>query len=402
MTESQLTLLIKKYLSGEANEEERAQIEQWYESFDASRIEFAEGNAEAMNESTIRSLEAIKEKIEQQQRESTQEMRLLKPEQKPHHWWRVAAAAAIFILLSGGAYFLLNNKQFNKEQANVVVPPVKKDFKPGGNKAVLTLGNGQKIILDSMNKGLLSMQGNTKVIKLNNGQLAYNTEQKAKSKKQKALYNTITTPRGGQYEIVLPDGSKVWLNAASSLRFPTVFVGKKREVEMTGEAYFEISSLSPKGKLKMPFIVKVNGMEVQVLGTHFNVNAYDDETTTKTTLLKGAVKVIKGNSTLLLKPGQEARVKQNGQMQLVKDANVNEAIAWKNNLFWFENDDIYSVMRQLSRWYDVDIKIQGNIPDLFTGSIPRNLTFSKVFEVLQKTGSIHYKIENNKTIIVTL
>lgn len=400
MTQTELTQLIRKYLSGEATEEEKWRIEQWYESFDKSALKFADGNAEIMDESTSRSLQAIREKIAKLHAEGLQEG----PAEvvKKNFRWLWAAAAVAFMLLAGGFYTLFFNagKVPPKIAAATVI---KKDFKPGGNNAVLTLANGKQIILDSVATGTLSLQGNTKVIKLNSGLLAYNRQSSIVNRQSSIQYNIITTPRGGKYEVVLPDGTKVWLNAASSIRFPTAFAGKEREVQITGEAYFEVSPLpaSPGRRGGMPFIVKVNGMEVQVLGTHFNVMAYQDEAAIKTTLLEGAVKVKEGNNALLLRPGEAAQVKDNGEMDLEKDANISEAVAWKNNLFWFDNDDIHEVMRQLSRWYDVDIVIEGNIPDLFTGSIPRNLAFSQVFEVLQKTGSIRYKIISDKEIIVT-
>ncbi|HEY6081847.1 MAG TPA: FecR family protein, partial [Chitinophagaceae bacterium] len=393
MTEARLTLAIQKYLSGEATEEEKLQVEQWYESFDASSVAFAAGSSEAINDSTARSLQAIKEKIAQKRTANIEKEYPVKSGKRVIPWWHAAAAAAILILVSGITLSLLHKKT-NRQQAGIAMSPspVKKDFKPGGNKAILTLANGQKIVLDSSNNGMLFMQGNAKVVKINSGLLAYDAPQKTESKKQKAEihYNTISTPRGGQYEVILSDGSKVWLNAASSIRFPTAFTGKDREVQMTGEAYFEIAR-----NANQLFKVSVRGMMVNVLGTHFNIMAYNDEKTIKTTLLEGSLKVTEGNSALLLQPGQEAQLRQNGEIKLVKDVNVKEALAWKNNLFWFDNDDIQSVMRQLSRWYNVDMIIKGDIPDLFTGSIPRNISFSKVFEVLQKTGSIHYKIEDS-------
>jgi hypothetical protein len=275
-------------------------------------------------------------------------------------------------------------------------PTVQHDVNPGGNKAVLTLANGTTVLLDSAHNGVLTSQGSAKITKVGSGLLAYTLQHpgNAGKQQQEVEYNTLTTPRGGQYQVVLPDGSKVWLNAASSIHYPTVFTGRQRKVQITGECYFEVA-----GNAAMPFIVEANNIEIHVLGTHFNIMAYNDEATTTASLLQGLVKIVRGNTTLLLHPGQEAQVDGNGKVELVKDANMNEAVAWKDNLFWFENDDIQTVMRQLSRWYNVDIVIRGNIPDRFTGSIPRNITFSKVFEVLQKTGSIRFSIENEKVIV---
>lgn len=423
MTEQQLTLLIRKYLSGEATEEEKAEVEQWYESFDKSALKFADGNRKAMNESTARSLLAIREKIAQYHPEKAREISLKKVVRKDFSWRQMAAAAAILILLSGGFYFLFfkTNKQRSKAIATTAI---KKDFKPGGNNAILTLANGKQIILDSVSAGVLSTQGNTKVIKLNNGLLAYNRQSSIVNRQSSIQYNVITTPRGGKYEVVLPDGTKVWLNAASSIRFPTTFAGKEREVQITGEAYFDVAK-----NVDQPFKVSVRGMTVDVLGTQFNIMAYNDEPDIKTTLVNGKVKVtidnkqhtVGGQQPVVVSPKQQAvmnpdqqvilspeqqvilSLSKDGQskMKLIKDVNTNEVIAWKNNLFWFDNTNIQEIIKQLSRWYDVDIQIKGDIPDLFTGSIPRDLAFSKVFEVLQKTGSIQYKIENDKTIIVS-
>ncbi|HEX5552880.1 MAG TPA: FecR domain-containing protein [Chitinophagaceae bacterium] len=396
MTEEQLTGLIQKYLSGEATEEEKIKVEQWYESFEANSLRFMSGEAKGTDMSATRSLDAIKKKIAQKQAESRESAPVSKT--KVIHFWRVAAAVAVLILFSGTIYFLSHS---SNKRSTVPLVSVKNDIQPGGNKAILTLGNGTKIVLDSTNTGILSIQGNTKIVKLNGGQLAYNPDPSAtpgvtsRDKVQsKVQYNTITTPRGGQYEVRLPDGSKVWLNAASSLRFPTAFTGMDREVQVTGEAYFEIAK-----KANQPFKVSVKGMIVNVLGTHFNVMAYDNEPVIKTTLLEGSVKITQGDKNLILKPGQEAQLNQNDGLELIKDVNVDEAVAWKNHLFWFDNDDIQSIMRQLSRWYDADVVIEGKIPDLFTGSIPRDVPVSKIFEVLEKTGSIRYKIENGKIIV---
>ena len=387
MTEQQLSKLIEKYLSGSASEEERIKVERWYESFDAYEMGFDE---EENKESFLRSWLRVQEKIADT--EVKEENLDIQPKYKVLYRW--AAIAAILILISG-TYFLVNKNG----DRGIAVQQIKNDFKPGGNKAVLTLGNGQKIVLDSSNKGLLSMQGNTKVLKLNKGLLSYKTEgEKQKTKKQvKVTFNTISTPRGGKYEVVLPDGSKVWMNAGSFLKFPTSFVGDKRVVEMTGEAYFEIAP-----NQDIPFEVEVKGMTVKVLGTHFNIRAYEEDKGIRTALLEGKVSVAAGEGQkVVLDPGQRAIWDMNGDLAVEKIKNQQQIMAWKNGLFWFESSGIDEVMRKLSRWYDVDIEIKGSIPDLFTGSIPRKLSFSEVFEVLQKTGSVHYEIEGDRKVIVT-
>lgn len=324
----------------------------------------------------------------------------------------VAAAAILIILALGGSIFLSKRRSSSKEV--IAASPVQqKDLAPGGNKAVLTLANGKAIILDSVSQGAIAQQGNTKILKLNGGQISYRN---TTASVQKAVYNTLTVPRGGQYQIILPDGSKVWMNAGSSIRFPTAFTGKERGVEITGEAYFEVAKNPAK-----PFIVKLppspSGKEqgeIEVLGTHFNVDAYKDESSVKVTLLEGSVRVSQqatetssfglhstssSKASQILRPGQQAQINKEGNIQVVNDADINEAVAWKNNLFWFNDSNIQDVMRQLSRWYNVDVVIKGNITKHFTGSIPRDVNVSKVFEVLQATGGIHFEIQDGKIIV---
>lgn len=320
--------------------------------------------------------------------------------------WRVAAA--VTLALAASVAYTLHKQPVKKEGISADIARQKKNIPipPGGNKAILTLANGQTVVLDSAGNGALVQQGNTQVVKVASGLLAYQNREAGSARQQLVHYNTITTPRGGQYQVILPDGSKVWLNAASSLHFPTAFAGKQRRVEVSGEAYFEIAE-----NAAAPFIVGIvssGGQKegtVQVLGTHFNINAYGDEPSIRTTLLEGKIKigkVLSGGGIqegTVLSPGEQAVMNRGGGLRVEEDVNLNGVVAWKNGLFEFEGDDIESVMRQLSRWYDVDIRIQGNIPDRFTGSIPRNITFSRVFEVLQKTGSIHYRIENREIIV---
>lgn len=306
-------------------------------------------------------------------------------------WARIAVAAAMVgILISG--YLFFNNKSANKiiAQQEDIKTRYKNDINPGGEKAILVLSNGQSIVLDSAANGTLTQQGATKVLKLNNGQLSYASGSNAGS--TEVLYNSIVTPRGGQYQVILPDGTSVWLNASSSLRFPTAFVGKERRVEITGEAYFEVQK-----NTSMPFIVAIKGgAEVEVLGTHFNIMAYDDETSIKTTLLEGAVNMKHGNTVQKLKPGQQAQLTQD-KMQLVTDADVDQAIAWKNGLFDFNDDVIPDIMRQLSRWYDIDVVYEGKIPDgHYVGSVRRKSNISEVLKMLEVAGGIHFEIQGKK------
>jgi transmembrane sensor len=238
------------------------------------------------------------------------------------------------------------------------------------------------------------MQGQTQVSKKNDGLLAYQSNSTAPV--SQVLYNTISTPRGGQFEVALPDGTKVWLNAASSLRFPTAFTGKERDVELTGEAYFEVA----KNK-DLPFHVTSAGQVIEVLGTHFNINAYTDEKSIKTTLFEGSVRVAKNLKSAMLKPGEQSIVSNDdaNTIRIADDVDADEVLAWKNGKFYFNDADVETVMRQVSRWYDVDIEYKGkSSADRFTGNFTRDLNLSKTLKLLEFTG-INFKIEGRKIIV---
>lgn len=301
--------------------------------------------------------------------------------------WRYAAAAAALALLLGSVLLLVNRQQKKAERAAVAAKQHYPDIAPGSNKATLTLADGTTIALDSIHKGQLAQQGGVTIIQLN-GQLAY------KGKGSGVLYNTIRTPRGGQYQVILPDSTKVWLNAASSLKFPTAFTGTTRLVELEGEGYFEIAKNE-----KMPFIVAVNSMRVQALGTHFNIMAYADEKTVNTTLLEGAVLVTAGSSQQKIAPGQRTVLNTATNNLLVEQADVNEAVAWKNGYYYFNRTSVAGVMRQIARWYDVDIVYEGKVPDdEIVGKLPRTAYVSQVLHIMELIG-LRFKIEG-RTITV--
>jgi len=272
---------------------------------------------------------------------------------------------------------------------------VRQDRLPGGNVAMLTLSDGSVIALDSARTGPLTQQGNTKIAKLNNGQLAY----KALNEKPTVLlYNTLTTPRGGQYRLILPDGTGVWLNAASSITYPTAFSGNERVVRITGEVYFEVQK-DPMQPFKVTFNPGADPGSVEVLGTHFNINAYPDEATVKTTLLEGSVRVVSKVATLL-KPGQQAQLDNTGHATVFPDVDLDEVIAWKNGRFHFEDADIRTVMRQIARWYDVEVVFEGKITtEKFVGDIPRNSRLKEVFKILE-LSNVHFKVEDKKVTVL--
>jgi ferric-dicitrate binding protein FerR (iron transport regulator) len=305
---------------------------------------------------------------------------------------KIAVAASFIGLLALGffqRFHRIRKKAIAHQQ--IPAPGFKNDVMPGGDKATLTLADGTTIMLDNVNDGTVAHQGNAKVVKLG-AKLLYNT---SGSQSKEIAYNTISTPRGGQYQIELPDGTRVWLNAASSLRFPVAFTGKERRVEIDGEAYFEVA----KNK-NMPFIAKTRGGEIQVLGTHFNVMAYREEDAVRTTLLEGSVKFSSGNNVAVLKPGEQAKLSNEGQLK-IDEVDVEPVIAWKNGLFVFNNEDVSTVMRQLSRWYDVDVVYQAKQPkQLFVGEVPRNSKLSDVLKMLEVAGDIRFEIEGKKLIVI--
>ena len=302
---------------------------------------------------------------------------------------KVSVAAAAFICVLAGVYFM---RQILKEKPAVAQKTqngsIKKDIAPGGNKATLTLADGSVILLDSTAHGKLANYGNMKVLKIDAGKVSY---QQANSSRQLTMqYNTVTTPRGGQYQVILPDGSKVWLNAASSLKFPTVFLGKERNVQLSGEAYFEVAHNE-----KQPFKVNAKGVEVLVLGTHFNINSYDDEGTIKTTLLQGSVRetIVERQQSVTIKPGQQAQVGKDKVINVTSDVDIAHVIAWQSGLFEFNNSDLGTIMRQISRWYDVDVVYESKPGDAkFGGGISKNLPLSEVLQLLQANG-VKFQLE---------
>lgn len=293
-------------------------------------------------------------------------------------WW--SAAACLVLAVTGLA--LLQTPE--PPQLVTAKPAPQPEVLPGGNKAILTLGDGSSITLDSASNGTLSIQGNARVIKLANGQLAYDM---GEGETSTIMYNTVRTPRGGQYRITLPDNTEVWLNAASSITYPTAFTGSERKVKVTGEVYFEVAAMQLASR-KVPFMVDIISVagehkgEVEVLGTHFNINAYDDEAAVKTTLLEGAVKVRRnGAEPVTLQPGQQAAL--NTPIKITDDIDLHQVIAWKDGYFNFSQADVGTMMRQAERWYDIKVKYPNGIPkDLFSGTLPRSVNLSQFLEIL--------------------
>ena len=310
--------------------------------------------------------------------------------------WRrmvpATAAAVVLVSVIGAGYYLMRGYNSNKTaqtQQQVTVT----DKAPGKDGAVLKLSNGEEIVLDDAANGTLAQQGHTTISK-QGGMLAYNGTQKNTA----VLYNTLSTPRGRQFQLVLPDGSHVWLNAASSIKFPASFSANERRVEITGEAYFEVVK-----NAAQPFRVQyaTAGREgsIEVIGTHFNVNAYSDEAVVKTTLIEGRVKVGEQQQPVILQPGQQAQVTAD-KVKVIAKADINAALAWKNGLIVFNGADIKEVLRQVSRWYDVDVVYTGNIqvPE-FYGEIPRTVNLGDVLKIIEMNSKLKFMINGTKVTV---
>ncbi|HWJ89728.1 MAG TPA: FecR domain-containing protein [Flavisolibacter sp.] len=295
-----------------------------------------------------------------------------RPVKRMFNWKRFASAAAIIIILGIGSYLAVFKTNERSQIARSPVP-AQKDVAPGKDGAILTLADGSQIVLDNEANGKI-----TDAAVKHGNVLSYENASTAE-----VVYNTMSTPKGREYSLVLPDGSKVWLNAASSIRFPTAFPGVDRTVEVTGEAYFEVVHDAAK-----PFHVSVNDMDVQVLGTHFNINAYDDESDLKTTLVEGSVLVTSKSlkRAAVLKPGQQSVLDDN-ELQVNKNVDTDEITAWKNGQFVFNSARLDVIMRQIARWYDVEIEYKGQIPqEGFTGIVSRKSNLSEVLNIVKQAG----------------
>jgi ferric-dicitrate binding protein FerR (iron transport regulator) len=262
---------------------------------------------------------------------------------------------------------------------------------PGHDGAILTLADGKQIVLDSSGNGALARQGNTAITKLGAGELTYQAETTSPAE---IMYNTLSTPRGRRTSVVLSDGTRVWLNAASSIKFPTAFTTGSRVVEITGEAYFEVAK-----QPSQPFIVRTlhtSPLEIQVLGTSFNITAYSDEDAVSTTLVEGSVKVVSGSGTKLLTPGQQLIAKSDGRLELNPAVDLQKVIAWKEGNFLFRGDELTTIMRQLSRWYDIEVHFDGAVSDHYTGKISRQVNISQVLKMLQAAGGVEFSVQNKE------
>jgi ferric-dicitrate binding protein FerR (iron transport regulator) len=311
---------------------------------------------------------------------------------------RYLMAASVLLVVAGAAYWGLHRGTPNPPPPAVTLQPAPPgDVAPGGNRATLTLADGRKINLDSSANGVLARQGNTQVKKLSDGQLAY--DKTSEEKLQSPAFNVLSTPRAGQFALFLPDGSRVWLNNASSLRFPVAFTGANREVELSGEAFFEVAKAAGH-----PFLVHTTGgpagpATIEVLGTSFNIMAYNDENAERATLIDGSIRYIHGNNSILLKPEEQSVLDAKGSLRTVANVNVAEITAWKNGYFHFDHTSLETTMRQIARWYDVTVEYKGTVPpQQFVGKIQRSMPLSSLLRGLSG-DHVHFTLEG-RTVVV--
>ena len=379
-----LIQILKKYREGEATSEEKTFLEAYYNTFDLNEDVITEDN-----EAEYAGLKAAIKNAVDQRIELYQKKRV--PGKVRSMWVRYVAAASILIFISFGSYMLIRNH--NAKNGGLAHNSFK-GIVPGGNKAILTLANGLMIALDDAMKGEIAKQAGVTITKTADGQVVYHAAA-GNGNQQEPLENSISTPRGGQYKVILPDGTAVWLNAASSITYPTQFKNTERVVSLTGEAYFEVT----KNK-QAPFKVKSALQTIEVLGTHFNINAYADEAAVATTLLEGSVKVTSASASALISPGEQALISRVGEGGIAKrQVNTDKEVAWKNGVFSFEGEDIRSIMRQVCRWYDIEVAYAGNIPrEKYFGEISRSSSLADVFKILE-LNNLGFNIEG-KTVTV--
>lgn len=379
MNETEFLELLKKYQNDTLSNEDRDKLDAWY-------LHKASNSKRQLSEYELAdSYEHLKSRLPLAQKTKVINI-----------WPRVAAAASIIVLLGAGIFYFVKSETAAKQE-NIQIVEKAKEIAPGGNRGILTLSNGKQIILsDISSKDIIAKEDQDEVtIKMDaNGVITYVINPDADTSKENGnSFNTLSTPTGGQYNIVLADGTKVFLNAVSSIKYPTQFNGDQRVVELEGEAYFEVA----KDKSK-PFIVKSDKQTIEVLGTHFNVHAYNNEAAVKTTLLEGSVAVSSKNQKAILKPGQQSNISDNAKIA-IREVDTEAAIAWKNGRFKFDNADLKSVMKQLERWYGIKVEYRGDVSDVrFNGGTFRNKNLSEVLKVLE-LSNIKFKVEG-KTITV--
>lgn len=376
--QQEIEQLLKAYREGKASAEQKALLEQWYHSLEYDASVFTD--------------EAQLHYLQQQSWQAIRQRQRATVVPLYRRYWQVAAA--VLVLLVAGTWWW---RSTTDRQATAVAVNTATAIRPGTNKATLTLSNGSVVVLDSNAQTQIADAGGIHITNRNNQQLSYQP-QPSGAHSEMVGFNMLSTPRGGQYQLTLPDGSMVWLNSASQLKYPISFQGNERVVELSGEAYFEVAE-----NAKQPFKVIANGIRVDVLGTKFNINAYHDEASIKTTLVQGSVRVSGSRATsgasTILRPGQQA-IAIAGNVT-TRQANIQQVLSWKNGLFVFEDRKLDEVLREVSRWYDIEIEFRAPLSDnLYGGVINRHNLLPKVLELLEKNGIQHFKIEGRKVIVL--
>jgi ferric-dicitrate binding protein FerR (iron transport regulator) len=380
MSKEEFINLYEKSLRGECTPEELERLQAWSDDFtwqDAAWTDPAQQ-------------EAVYARLSASMAESGRIRRLFP-------WKRVAAAAAVLVLAVGGLFWMRAQRGAVAPQIAAVTtakgPAADSSGLPGSNKAVLILSDGSEVTLNDAEAGQIARQGGALVSKTGQGQLVYDA---AGLPDTAVVYNTIAIPRGGQYSLTLPDGTRIWLNADSRLRFPVRFSGNERPVELEGEAYFEVAANPSK-----PFRVKVRGLDVEVLGTHFNISAYADEKTIHTTLLEGKVRLRQGAESLVLSPGWQAKYTPGVARMQVFRADVDQVMAWKNGMFIFNDEELPSIMRKIARWYNVDVRYENRNSNLsYAGSMSRFKNVRDVLNMLALTGTVRFNVEGNVITVI--
>lgn len=376
MTKEQVIILLQRYREGLCSEKEREAVERWYALLEEK------GEWNWTDEEKVLFREELFERIALEITEDDQEK--VVEISKRISWRKVAAA----VLLLGSTVYTWVWIGGNKEKKHSPVPQtvarITNDVLPGKTGAILTLSDGRQVLLDTMADGTIAVQGASSILN-KDGALTY---EKPGEVSDTVAHNSLVTPRGRQYKVILSDGTKVWLNAASSLYYPVIFKGDERKVEVSGEAYFEVAEQRNMKDRKIPFVVKINQgsgspAEVQVLGTHFNINAYDDEPNTKVTLLEGAVSVRTATvEPIMIFPGQQARM--SNKIEVERDVDIDDVMAWKNGVFHFKNVDVKAVMRQAERWYNIRVEYPEGVPrDTLNGGISRDVTLSQFLDIIR-------------------
>lgn len=375
-SKKEILRLIEKSLSGKTDEEEERRLNELLAG--ENSLELSEEEEQKMEN---KMLNHITTSVHNSKRDRKSFVYVLQK-----NWKLIAASVTIFVI-AGISY-----KNFKPKTEEIAYnKPVIEDIEPGSNKAVLTLSDGSNILLDDTQNGLLANENGAAISK-KDGQITYQPD--LENEQEVTAINTIATPRGGRYQVTLSDGTKVWLNAVSSLKFPAVFNNKERLVELSGEAYFEVA------KNTTPFRVKAKNTTVEVLGTHFNVMAYQEEEALETTLLEGSVNIVRGNRQRILSPGEKAVCLDKNNTIAVSRADIEQAVGWKEGLFTFNNAPIEQVMRQIGRSYDADIVFEGEKPSmLFTGVLPIKEQVSKALSLITAASGVEFAIENQKIIV---